>query len=166
MASFCGPGPQQEVSMSRGAVFKVAVALAGLFGAVAAAREPGLEDTPPAEARTIPYLGLVPACDDESVLWKLQREFEGRESGYWGSGLAIVNFTEARELGYRSKGASYIPRRYCRATATLNDGRERAVNYEIAEALGFIGIDFGLTWCVTGLDRNHAFSPDCKAAGP
>ena len=33
-------------------------------------------------------------------------------------------------------------------------------------ALGFIGIGSGVTWCIIGLDRNHAFSPNCRAAGP
>ncbi len=143
------------------------LALLGFCAAPATAKEPGLADTPPAEARgLVPYLGVVPACGEAFVLARIQSEFEHRESVYWQSGLVIEGFGEPHEIGFRSNGLSYIPRRYCRAQALLNDGHLRDVTYEIAEALGFIGIGYGVTWCVTGLDRNHAFSPACKAAGP
>jgi hypothetical protein len=145
----------------------LALALIGLWALAATAKEPGLADTPPAEARgLVPYLGVIPACDEASVLAQIQSEFEHRETSFWQSGLVIEGFGEPREIGFRSNGLSYIPRRFCRAQALLNDGHQRNVTYEIAEALGFIGIGHGVTWCVTGLDRNHAFSPACKAAGP
>jgi len=131
-----------------------------------AAAGPSPADTPPAEGRMLPYTGIVPACDDGFALARIQRAFSDQESDYWRSGLAIESFVGVRETGLRSNGASYIPRRYCRARALFNDGLERAVVYELGEDLGLIGMGFGVTWCVEGLDRNHAFSPDCKAAGP
>ena len=114
----------------------------------------------------LPYTGVLPPCDDDFALARIQRAFYDQESDYWQSGLAIESFGGVRETGLRVNGASYIPRRYCAARALFNDGRERAVVYELGEDLGFLGLSFGVTWCVAGLDRNHAFSPHCKAAGP
>ena len=31
---------------------------------------------------------------------------------------------------------------------------------------GFAGFGQGVEWCVTGLDRNWAYNPGCKAARP
>ena len=132
----------------------------------AEAKEPSLADRPPAEARISPYSGVLPDCGDGEALERIRGDFSDRESEYWQSGLAIDGFAEARETGFRGNGASYIPRRYCEARALFNDGRERAMVYQIGEGLGFIGFGFGVTWCVRGLDRNHAFAPNCKAAGP
>lgn len=145
----------------------VVAAALGCLCAVAppAAAGPSLKDTPPAEARMAPYSGVLPDCGDPGALERIRGAFLDRESDYWNSGLAIVGFDRVRENGLRSNGLSYIPRRYCEARAMFNDGRERAVVYEIAEALGFIGFGDGVTWCVVGLDRNHAFGPHCKDAG-
>jgi hypothetical protein len=152
--------------MVRCAVAMVAFALTCAFAQPAAAKEPSLADAPPAEARMLPYTGVLPACDDGFALARIQRAFYNQESDYWQSGLAIESFSGVRETGLRVNGASYIPRRNCAARALFNDGRERAVVYELGEDLGFLGLSFGVTWCVAGLDRNHAFSPHCKAAGP
>ena len=47
-------------------------------------------------------------------------------------------------------------------------GRTQVVDirrrFEIAD--GIIGWGYGVEWCVVGLDRNKAFSPRCKMAGP
>ncbi len=152
--------------MTNRAIFAIALAYASLMIEISWAKEPGLADTPPAETWMFPYNGDIPSCDDSSVLWRIQYEFEARETNYWRSGLVIEGFGEPREIGFRTDGLSYIPRRYCRAQALLNDGKQREVAYEIGESLGFIGLGSGVAWCVTGLDRNHAFSPACKAAGP
>lgn len=152
--------------MFRRAVAMAAFALTCALAPSAAAKEPSLADTPPAEARMLPYTGELPACDDDFALARIQRAFYDRESDYWQSGLAIESFGGVRETGLRVNGASYIPRRYCAAKAWFNDGRERAVVYQLGEDLGFLGMGFGVTWCIVGLDREHAFSPHCKAAGP
>ena len=152
--------------MFRRAVALAPFALTCALSPTAAAKPPSLADTPPAEARMSPYTGSLPACDDGVALARIQRGFDQRESDYWVSGLAIESFGAVRETGPRVNGASYIPRRYCAARALFNDGRERAVVYELGEDLGFLGSSFGVVWCVAGLDREHVFSADCKAAGP
>jgi hypothetical protein len=124
------------------------------------------EHDPPAEYRFPPYTGDVPLCSDAGVLSEIALRFASREAEYWDSGLAIAGFETTSEFGFRTNGLSYIPRRYCHADALFNDGKRRRVVYNIGEALGFIGLASGVTWCVEGLDRNHAFSPNCHAAGP
>lgn len=143
-----------------------ALLAATLPGSAAVAQPAGRSENPPAEARIIPYSGVLPACDDPAVLADIAFGFADRERQFWNSGLEIARFLEVGEIGLRSNGPSYIPRRYCRGKADFNDGRSRGLGYEIGERGGFIGWGYGVTWCVVGLDRNHAFSPNCRATGP
>jgi hypothetical protein len=48
----------------------------------------------------------------------------------------------------------------------INDGARHPIHYSIAEDTGTIGADWGVNFCVTGLDRNWAYNPDCRAAQP
>ena len=36
----------------------------------------------------------------------------------------------------------------------------------IAEDMGMIGMDWGVNFCVIGLDRNWSYEPHCRAAKP
>lgn len=147
----------------------LAYAVAGAIlpnGLTASLAQPLRDENPPAELRMVPYSGQTPACADPGVLNDIVSGFAARESWYWNSPLAIVAFEGVSEAGMRNNGLSYIPRRYCRASAVFNDGQLRRVVYNVGEGLGFIGGGPGVTWCVVGLDRNHAFSPNCQAAGP
>jgi hypothetical protein len=129
------------------------------------AREPYPID-PPAEARILPYSGIIPACNDWSVISEISRDFWEREQSYWGTPLQILQVEDIHEIAMRANGPTYIPRRYCAARASFNDGVIRGVGYNISEDTGFSGAGWGVTWCVVGLDRNHAFSPKCKMTGP
>ncbi len=120
----------------------------------------------PAERRYYPWDGILPECDDPAVFERIQSRFYDREAEFWKTGLQIAGFEQAKEIGYRSNGLDYIPRRYCAARAYLNDGRSRAVSYAISKELGITGVGFGVEWCVAGLDRNDAYSPACKMAQP
>jgi hypothetical protein len=120
----------------------------------------------PAEQRYSPYSGSIPFCDNPHVLGSINGKFARRESEYWFSGLAILGFGEIQEIGFRTNGIDYIPRRYCRARVMMNDNRLREVSYSIAEGLGPIGLGWGTEWCIAGLDRNYAFGLDCRSARP
>ena len=120
----------------------------------------------PAERRYAPYSDSVPACDDPAVFERIQGGFHDREAEFWNTGLEIVNLLEIKEIGYKTNGEDYIPRRYCTARAYLNDEKPRQLSYSINEDLGFIGFGFGVEWCVAGLDRNDAYAPHCKMARP
>jgi hypothetical protein len=155
--------------MSKKAVARLVLGFAALASAVSPAcafdARPREYD-PPAEYRYPPFTGALPSCADPGVLKDISDKFGWREMEYWSSGLAIAGFEKVAETGYRTNGLSYIPRRYCQGEALFTDGKARRVVFNIGEALGFIGISYGVTWCVVGLDRNHAFSPNCHAAGP
>jgi hypothetical protein len=120
----------------------------------------------PAERRYSPYRNNVPACDDPAVFERIQGRFHDREAEFWNTGLEIRGFAEVQEIGYKTNGEDFIPRRYCTAQAYLNDEKPRQVSYSINEDLGIIGFGFGFEWCVTGLDRNDAYAPSCKMARP
>jgi len=137
------------------------VALAWACIASAAARP-----LTPAEERDAPYSGIVPPCSDTFSLSEIQSHFAERESDYWHSGLTIAAFEDVREIGFRSNGLDYIPRRYCEAHVLMNDQKIRTVDYSIVEAGGSIGYDNGVEWCMIGLDRENDFAPACKMARP
>ena len=120
----------------------------------------------PAERRVQPYTGDLPGCNDAALLQRIASRFVQSEKQYWSSGLEILGYETVRETGYRSNGLDYIPRRYCRATAVMSDGKARQLVYAIAENQSIIGWGPGVEWCIVGLDRNYAWGRSCMAARP
>jgi hypothetical protein len=110
------------------------------------------------------YDSVLPPC--EAALNKIAWRFAQKESRFWNSSLQIVGFEGVRETAFRPWANGTIPRRYCSATAYINDGRKHRVNYWIGEDTGMIGNTWGVEWCVVGLDRNWAYNPACKMAQP
>ena len=82
------------------------------------------------------------------------------------SPLTITAYGQIHETAFRPWQSDNIPRRYCTGDVMLSDGKVRHVHYSIIEDGGFAGFGQGVEWCVTGLDRNWAFNPGCKAARP
>ncbi|MFN3891470.1 MAG: hypothetical protein ACK4MV_13810 [Beijerinckiaceae bacterium] len=136
------------------------------LGLAAAAVPSQARPVTPAERRQQPFTGDLPTCQDPSMLQRIARNFGQREREYWSSGLEILSYDKIRETGYRSNGLDYIPRRYCRAAAMMNDGKVRQVVYWIGENQGIIGWGPGVEWCIVGLDRNYAWGRSCMAASP
>ena len=110
------------------------------------------------------YDGRVAPC--ESALGTITNQFWEKESQYWNSNLRITAYGQIHEIAFRPWQSDNIPRRYCSAAVMLSDGKSRIVHYSIIEDGGFAGMDQGVEWCVTGLDRNWAYTPVCRAAGP
>lgn len=146
-------------SLAAASILMLGLGLGAITGATA-------RPLTPAEGRHQPYMGTMPVCGDEAVNRHIRSQFRKREHGYWKSGLKIESLVQIRETGLRSAGLDLIPRRYCQAWALMNDGRKRRVSYWIGESLGFIGMDWGVEWCVEGLDHHRAFSPACRTAEP
>jgi hypothetical protein len=48
----------------------------------------------------------------------------------------------------------------------ISDGVKHPIYYSIAEDAGLIGANWGVDFCVAGLDRNWAYGPACRAARP
>ena len=110
------------------------------------------------------YDGRVAPC--EAALGSISSQFHEKESTFWNSALKITAYGRIHETAFRPWQSDNIPRRYCSADVMISDGKMRTVHYSIIEDGGFAGFGQGVEWCVTGLDRNWAYNPRCKAARP
>jgi len=110
------------------------------------------------------YDGRVKQC--EAALGTITNQFWERESSFWNSPLRITAYGNIRETAFRPWQSDNIPRRYCSAEVMISDGKLRTVFFSLIEDGGFAGFGQGVEWCVTGLDRNWAYNPGCKAARP
>ena len=108
----------------------------------------------------------LPACEYHAALDRIIRDFRVKEDRFWNSELRIVGFENIHEIDTMPWGAQAIPRRYCGGTAVINNSTRHAIYYSIAEDEGMTGIDWGVNFCVVGLDRNGAYGPQCRAAQP
>ncbi len=140
--------------------------LAALLMLAATAQVAVARPVVPAEKRFWSYDGKLPSCDNPDVLDRMSSRFESTEHEYWNSSLAIVGYDNVSTVALRPWGLDHIPRNYCRARAKFNDNSTRTVAYAVIEDDGLIGMDFGVEWCVVGLDRNYAYAPDCKMEAP
>ena len=110
------------------------------------------------------YDGRIKPC--EAALGTITAQFQEKESAFWNSRLVIKAYGAVHETAFRPWQSDNIPRRYCSADVMLSDGNMHKVHYSIIEDGGFAGFGQGVEWCVTGLDRNWAYNPGCRAAGP
>jgi hypothetical protein len=112
------------------------------------------------------YDRVMPACDYPAALDRIIGQFHTKEFGFWNSELRIVGVEDIKETAVMPWAAQSIPRRFCSGTAVINDGAKHPMYYSIAEDTGMIGMDWGVNFCVVGLDRNDAYNPNCRAARP
>lgn len=114
------------------------------------------------------YDALVPLCEDRGVLIQIHSKFSHKETEFWASNLEIVGIDRIKEVTFRPwQGApEAIPRRFCNGVARVSDGSSHAIHYSILETSGWLGIGWGVEWCVVGLDRNWAYNPSCRMARP
>ena len=110
------------------------------------------------------YDGRVAEC--ERALPTIASQFREKEGKFWNSALTITGFGRIHETAFRPWQSDNIPRRFCSGDVMISDGKMRTVHYSIIEDGGFAGFGQGVEWCVTGLDRNWAYSPGCRAAKP
>ena len=114
------------------------------------------------------YDAIVPLCDDPGVLGQISSKFAQKEAEYWTSNLVILGIDRVRQAAFRPwQGAPQaVPRRFCNGVAHVSDGRRHAIHYSILENSGWLGVGWGVEWCVVGLDRNWAYNPSCRMARP
>jgi hypothetical protein len=112
------------------------------------------------------YDNHMPPCDYPAALDRIIGDFHTKEARFWNSQLQIVGIENIRQTAELAWAAQDIPRRFCSGTAVINDGARHAIYYSIAEDTGIIGADWGVNFCVVGLDRNLAYGPACRAARP
>ncbi|MCU4180959.1 hypothetical protein [Bosea sp. BH3] len=152
----------------RRALLRTALVSLGCLTAFAAAEAGSRRHVHPAdraEARIIPMYGALPACEDPAVLSELSGRFNSREATFWGP-LQAGSYDRIRQIGFRTWGDDFVPRRFCSGRVLLNDGIFRRVDYSVRENLGLFGMTWNLDWCVGGLDRQRSHAPDCQMARP
>lgn len=142
------------------------LAILAIFCALALASATAAREMTPAEKRIYPYDTQIPACHDVAVLEKIASYFAEKESKFWQSSLRISEYEQIRPVAWRPWGLDFIPRRYCTGKVITSDGMRRRIDYSVREDLAIIGSNWGVEWCVQGLDRNWAYQPDCKMARP
>jgi hypothetical protein len=108
----------------------------------------------------------LPSCDYPAALDRIIGNFRTKEFRFWNSELRIVGVENIQEIDTMPWAAQSIPRRYCSGTAVINDGLRHPIYYSIGEDTGMIGMDWGVNFCVAGLDRNWAYNPACRSAKP
>jgi hypothetical protein len=112
------------------------------------------------------YDAEVPLCEDDRVLSRIQSHFAQKEQDYWNSRLTIVGWEYIRESAWMPWHYAAIPRRFCSGKVHMSDGTVHRIGYVIGEDTGILGATCGVEFCVYVLDRNWAFTPACKEAGP
>jgi hypothetical protein len=112
------------------------------------------------------YSRDMPACDYPGALDRIIANFRTKEFRFWNSELRIVGLEDIREVATMPWAAQSIPRRFCSGTAVINDGAKHPIYYSIGEDTGMIGMDYGVNFCVAGLDRDWAYNPACRSARP
>ena len=112
------------------------------------------------------YDAVLPPCESGWALDTIRMRFSTKEGRFWNSDLSLVQFGEIREVAFRPWAEATIPRRWCSGKVLVSDGRWRQLHYAIIEDSGMIGANWGVEWCVVGIDRNWAYSPACKMARP
>ena len=112
------------------------------------------------------YDSELPSCDNSWALSTIQRRFGTKEGRFWNSDLQITDFDSIKEVALRPWADGTVPRRFCTGRALTSDGTWRMLRYSIIEDAGMIGANWGVQWCLVGADRNWAYNPDCRAAGP
>jgi len=112
------------------------------------------------------YDRRMPACDYPPALDRIIGNFHTKEIRFWNSERQIVGIENIRETAVMPWAAQAIPRRFCSGVALINDGIRHPIYYSIGEDTGMIGMDWGVNFCVVGLDRNEAYGPACRAAKP
>jgi hypothetical protein len=119
-----------------------------------------------AETREYAYDAVLPACNDGDVTGLITSRFADRETHFWASNLTINGLSKINQTGFRPNGSDLIPRRYCTANVQLSNHKKHRLDYIIVEDAGIIGMNYGVEWCISGLDRNYAYDGGCRAARP
>jgi len=112
------------------------------------------------------YDRVMPGCDYRPALDRIIDNFRTTEARFWNSELQIVGIENIRETAVLPWAAQSIPRRFCSGTVLINDGARHPIYYSIGEDTGLIGMEWGVNFCVVGLDRDWSYNPDCRAAKP
>ncbi|MEO0636236.1 MAG: hypothetical protein AAFY73_06265 [Pseudomonadota bacterium] len=120
--------------------------------------------------RTDPSLPL-PTCENQRVLGKVTRDFNWSERNTWHRGFEIESVSHPQEKGIDTREDDYgdvplVPARYCEVTAHMTNGQRYSMHYIIEAKTSFVGVNWGVEFCVHDLDPFYTFGGFCRAAHP
>ncbi|MCU0832485.1 MAG: hypothetical protein MUC58_13425 [Rhizobiaceae bacterium] len=97
------------------------------------------------------------------MLMAIGKRFAHADKHLLKRGLAISVITGVHQHRFhKSREGSPIARRYCGATAHMNDGRKRTLFYLIEDGMGFAGYGDHVEFCINGLDPLRAYGGHCR----
>lgn len=103
------------------------------------------------------------ACDDPHILRSISERFVHQSYQVNRNWMRIKAFDRVHE--HRAEGKSEfspVARRYCGATVTLSNGRNREVWYLIESNAGLAGLGNDVEFCVSGFDRWNVYNASCR----
>jgi hypothetical protein len=112
------------------------------------------------------YDRVMPGCDYPRALDRIIADLRSVGTRFWNSELQILGFENMRETAVLPWAAQSVPRRFCSGTVLINDGLRHQIYYSIAEDAGMIGMDWGVNFCIVGIDRSWAYNSACRSAQP
>lgn len=103
------------------------------------------------------------ACNDPYVLKSITARFHRQTVNVHDQQIQIDAIARVHQHRFYEKTEfSHYARRYCGATATLSDGRNREVWYLIESNAGLVGLGNNVEFCVSGFDRWNAYNASCR----
>lgn len=104
-------------------------------------------------------------CNTGWVLESLKTKVDGKFRHYNGTKLFLTDVINPK-LQYERKRDDYhnVGRKFCHATARMNDGKKRDMWYVLETPWGMAGPPklAGLEFCIAGLDPWHVYGKDCS----
>ncbi|WP_420960024.1 phage portal protein [Brucella sp. IR073] len=128
----------------------------------------GLSSNPVAAADLLAaradYTDTGGVCSDQRVLKSIVSRFSYQVTHVPNlPQVGISAFSNISQNRFEPGGTPpLITRHYCRGTAVLSDGDQRAVWYMVEEGQGFASIGDNVEFCVAGFDRWNAYDGACR----
>ena len=110
---------------------------------------------------------FLPECADASVLGRVTEKFAYADAHLTFTGLRITGYDDIEQTSLKAGGPGLIDRRYCVATAWMNDGRQSEVVYLIeGPKLGPFSIGYHVESCVPQFDVYRVHDAWCRSIRP
>jgi hypothetical protein len=107
-------------------------------------------------------LARIPECADRALAGAVIGRFNQTESMYSNGRHTMTAIAGMRQTDFHPMRDDKVARRWCQGTALFADGARRRLVLELGSNTGHLGLTYGLTYCVDGLDRLMAHAPNCR----
>lgn len=104
-------------------------------------------------------------CDTPRIVKAVSKRFNWAQRTTFENDTRIVEMREPHEYHYHQKDPLFHDRRFCRATAVMQDGGHRTVYYLLSYDR-YPPLHGGLEFCVLGHDYFRAYAPGCSQLRP